>query len=103
MPIESGHMPPFDGIRQNLRKRRSKTMINLFELVKNLVDAYIYYSANDLLGIFTIYVNAILAGCFYLIKLTKELIIESMPLVKMMVARVLNYIGKKLIDISFNI
>ena len=78
-------------------------MINFFELVKNLVDVYIYYSANDLLGIFTIYVNAILAGCFYLIKLTKELIIESMPLVRIVVARILNYIGKKLIDISFNI
>ena len=96
MPIESGHAPPFDGIRQNLKKRRMSNMNTIFDLCELFIKEVIYYMTADKFSLILTYIEFVFLMQKITYSVTKKFIAKNKFKIKITYIRIVNTVGKAL-------
>ena len=96
MPIESGHMPPFDGIRQNLKKRRMSNMNTIFDLCELFIKEVIYYMTADKFSLILTYIEFVFLMQKITYSVTKKFVAKNKFKIKITYIRIVNTVGKAL-------
>ena len=92
MPIESGHMPPFDGIRQNLKKRRMSNMNTIFDLCELFIKEVIYYMTADKFSLILTYIEFVFLMQKITYSVTKKFVAKNKFKIKITYIRIVNTI-----------